>query len=153
MIPQKVREVLEQHQLKALEFEQGSTSTSVSAAEKLGVPVARIAKSMLFVGKNGRCYMVVCAGDRRISSSKLKRTLGVKTRMATAEETRQATGFEPGGVCPFGVEGIEIYIDRSLEAYETVYPAAGTDCSGVPMTYRQLLAITGERGCDVTSDG
>jgi len=153
MIPQRVRDVLEKYGLEALEFEPGSTSTSVSAAEKLGVSVARIAKSILFLGKDGRYTMVVCSGDRRISSSKLKKTLGVKARMATADETREATGFEPGGVCPFSVDGIEIYVDRSLEPFETIYPAAGTDSSGVPMTFDQLRRITGGRVCDVVSDG
>ena len=36
-----------------------------------------------------------------------------------------------------------IFIDRSLSAYETIYPAAGTDSSGVPMTFDVLVAITG----------
>jgi prolyl-tRNA editing enzyme YbaK/EbsC (Cys-tRNA(Pro) deacylase) len=71
--------------------------------------------------------------------------------MATAEETEDVTGFRPGGVCPFGIEGVEILVDRSLERWATVYPAAGTDSSGVPMTCAQLLAITGGRPCDVAA--
>ena len=97
MIPEKVRKILDEHNLRATEFEPGSTSTSLSAAQRLGVPVGRIAKSILLAGKDRRFYMVVCAGDRRMSSSKLKKLLGVKTRMATAEETKDVTGFDPGG--------------------------------------------------------
>jgi prolyl-tRNA editing enzyme YbaK/EbsC (Cys-tRNA(Pro) deacylase) len=49
-------------------------------------------------------------------------------------------------VCPFGVDGtISILIDRSLSAHDAIYPAAGTDSSGVPMTFDVLVAITG--GC------
>jgi prolyl-tRNA editing enzyme YbaK/EbsC (Cys-tRNA(Pro) deacylase) len=150
MIPQKVKRILEEHGLAATEFEPGSTSTSESAADKLGVPVGRIAKSILLAAKDGRFFLVLCAGDKRISSSKLKKLLGVKTRMASAEETRSATGFDPGGVCPFGVEEIDIYIDASLNEYETVYPAAGTDASGVEVTFQKLTEITGNRVCDVT---
>jgi len=104
MIPDKVRAVLEVHNLEAVEFEEGSTSTARDAAEKLGVSVGQIAKSLLFYGKNKLFFLVLCPGDRKISSSKLKAVLGVKSRMANAEETFQATGFHPGGVCPFGVE-------------------------------------------------
>jgi prolyl-tRNA editing enzyme YbaK/EbsC (Cys-tRNA(Pro) deacylase) len=53
-------------------------------------------------------------------------------------------GFGPGVVCPFGIDGaISLFIDRILSAYETIYPAEGTDSSGVPMTFDVVVAITG----------
>lgn len=152
MIPEKVRAVLEAHRLQALEFEPGSTPTAETAARRIGVRVGQIAKSILVHGKDGRDRLIVLAGDRRLASPRVKQLLGVKARMATAEETLAATGFPPGGVCPFGVEGVEIFVDESLRAYDTIYPAAGTDASGVPMTFTQLLTVTGGRRCDV-SDG
>ncbi len=144
MIPERVRTVLAANGLAAKEFAPGSTATSVLAAQQLGVQVGQIAKSLLFVGKNGRFFMVVSPGDRRISSSKLKAVTGVKSRMASGEEALAATGFGPGAVCPFGIDGtISVFIDRSLSEYETIYPAAGTDSSGVPMTFDVLVAVTG----------
>jgi len=143
MIPDKVRKVLDEHGLKPAEFEAGSTATSVLAAQQLGVTVGQIAKSLLFTGKDGKNFMVVCPGDKRLSSGKLKAATGVKSRMASAEEALAATGFGPGGVCPFGIDGaVPIFIDRSLSSYATIYPAAGTDSSGVPMTFDQLVTIT-----------
>jgi len=144
MIPENVRKVLDAHGLAAAEFEAGSTATSVLAAQKLGVTVGQIAKSLLFIGKDGRYFMVLCPGDRKLSSGKLKAAVGVKSRMANAEEALAATGFGPGGVCPFGIpDGIAVYIDRSLSRFATIFPAAGTDSSGVPMTFEQLVSITG----------
>ncbi len=144
MIPDKVRAVLDAHGLTVAEFAEGSTATSVLAAQQLGVTVGQIAKSLLFTGKNGRHFMVVAPGDKRLSSAKLKAATGVKSRMATAEETLAATGFGPGGVCPFGIDSsIPILIEKSLSGYTTIYPAAGTNSSGVPMTFDQLVAITG----------
>jgi prolyl-tRNA editing enzyme YbaK/EbsC (Cys-tRNA(Pro) deacylase) len=154
MIPQKVRDVLERRGLAAIEFEAGSTATSVLAAGKLGVTVGQIAKSLLFLGKDGRYFLVVCPGDRRVASSKLKAASGAKSRMARADEALAATGFGPGGVCPFGLDsGIQIFIDSSLAQYATVYPAAGTDSSGVPMTFDQLVSVTGGTVGDFMSDG
>ncbi len=152
MIPPQVRRVLERHGLSAIEFEAGSTPTAVLAAEKLGVAVGSIAKSLLLVGKDGSTVMVVCPGDRRLSNPALKRLLGTKTRLATAGETLKVTGFRPGGVCPFGVEGIPIYLDRHLADHPVIYPAAGTDSSGVPTTFEQLREITGAAVCDCTSE-
>jgi prolyl-tRNA editing enzyme YbaK/EbsC (Cys-tRNA(Pro) deacylase) len=150
MIPEKVNTVLKCHGLQAIEFDPGSTPTAVLAAQKLGVRVGNIAKSLLFVSKDGRFFMVVCPGDRKVANAKLKAAIGAKTRMANAEETRAATGFLPGGVCPFGVEGIQILLDTSLRDFDTIYPAAGTDSSGVPMSFEQLRLITGGRVCDCT---
>jgi len=148
MLPEKVRRVLDAHGLKAIEFEEGSTPTSVLAAQKLGVAVGNIAKSLLFLGKDGAYRLLVCPGDRKVSNSKLKAALGVKARMATAEETLAVTGFKPGGVCPFGVEGIEILLDASLADYGTLYPAAGTDSAGGPLDFPTLQRITGGRLVD-----
>jgi prolyl-tRNA editing enzyme YbaK/EbsC (Cys-tRNA(Pro) deacylase) len=147
MIPDRVQQVLSAHSLSAIEFAPGSTATSELAAGALGVAVGQIAKSLLFLGKDGGFTMLLCPGDHKVSSAKLKAALGVKTRMARPDETITATGFEPGGVCPFGVTGIRILIDEALAQYDTIYPAAGTSASGVPMTFAQLVDITqGEVG-------
>lgn len=150
MIPEKVQRALQLHGLEALEFEEGSTPTSELAALKLGVETGQIAKSILMKGKDEVFRMILCAGDRKISTSQLKKLIGVKARMATAEEVFETTGFRPGGVSPFGVTGIDIYIDESLAEYRTVYPSAGNNASGVPTTFDRLLEITGNRRCSVT---
>ena len=152
MIPDKVRKVLDAHQLTALEFEPGSTPTSSAAARMIGVAVGQIAKSMLLKAKTGRYYLVLCPGDKRICSKKARQEIGSKVRMAHGEETEQVTGFKPGGVCPFGLEGLDILIDRGLSQFETIYPAAGNDASGVPVSFAQLQAITGAKVVDLMLD-
>ncbi len=144
MIPDKVMDVLRRHGLAPLEFEPGSTPTAETAAARVGVAVGQIAKSILLIGKDGRHRMAVLPGDKRLSSSAIKRITGVKHSMPDAEETFRVTGFRPGGVCPFGVDGgVVILIDRGLAEYPTIYPAAGTDASAVPMTFDKLLEVTG----------
>jgi Cys-tRNA(Pro) deacylase len=139
--------------LTALEFEAGATATAASAAERIGSSRGQIAKTLLFLGRDGRLFMVVAPGDRRVSAAKLKAATGTKSRMARADEALAATGFSPGGVCPFGVDpAIPILIDRGLKQYDTIYPAAGTDSSGVPMTFAQLVAITRARVEDLLED-
>ena len=151
MIPEKVKTVLDQYGLEALEFEAGSTPTSKLAAAKIGCEVGQIAKSMLFKGKDGRFRLIVCAGDKRVDNRKLKAALGVKARFATAEETEAETGFRPGGVCPFGIDRLPILIDKSLSRFEVIYPAAGNDASGVPVSFGALRELVNARICDVMS--
>lgn len=151
-IPEKVQAFLESHGLCALEFEPGSTPTAETAAKRIGVPVGQIAKSILFKGKDDIYRLVVAAGDKKINSGALKRATGAKHRMASAEETKKATGFLPGGVCPFGLEDtpVAILLDASLDEYDTVYPAAGTDATGVPLSPDYLQQITGGVKVEVT---
>ena len=151
MIPKNVKLVLDQHGLEALEFEAGSTPTSELAAAKIGCEVGQIAKSMLLKGKDGQFRLIVCAGDKRVDNKKLKAALGVKARFATAEETEVETGFTPGGVCPFAIDRLPILIDESLSRFEIIYPAAGNDASGVPVSFATLKELVGAEICDVMS--
>ena len=122
------------------------------AARRIGVETARIAKSLLFKDKSGGYRLVVCPGDKRLSSSALKRLIGSKVSMTDADETERVTGYRPGGVCPFALEGVEILIDRELETYPKIYPAAGTDATGVPLSFALLAKLTGGRIVDLSAD-
>ena len=150
MIPEKVHNILKKHELQVLEFEPGSTPTSELAAQRLNVAVGQIAKSIVFIGKDGRKFLVVCPGDRKISSSKFKACTGTKGKLASGDETFEITGFYPGGVCPFGLDNPEILIDEHLLIYNIFYPAAGTDSSAVPINFDKLLEVTKGRVCDLT---
>jgi prolyl-tRNA editing enzyme YbaK/EbsC (Cys-tRNA(Pro) deacylase) len=46
-------------------------------------------------------------------------------------------------------EGLPILIDKSLRRYPTVFPAAGDDHSGVPITVDTLLDLTRGKEVDV----
>ena len=149
MIPGHVQSILDANHLNALTFEPGSTPTSELAAAKIGCEVGQIAKSMLFKGKDSVFRLFLCPGDRRVDNKKLKNLLGFKARMATADETFEITGYRPGGVCPFGVTSVDIFIDQRLSVHSMIYPAAGTDASSVPMTFAQLKQIVNASECDV----
>jgi prolyl-tRNA editing enzyme YbaK/EbsC (Cys-tRNA(Pro) deacylase) len=149
MIPQHVHDILTSHGFTALEFEPGSTPTSEMAAKRIGVQVSQIAKSILLTGKDGEFRMALLPGDKRLASGKFKQLTGVKHRMATPEEILEQTRFRIGGVCPFGVNGVQIFIDQGLGSFDMIYPAAGTDASGVPMHLNDLVRITNGQVCDI----
>lgn len=136
--------------LKVIEFQQ-DTSTSALAAAALGTEVGQIAKSMLFKAKSGEYFLVVSAGDVRMDTKALRDLIGSKVKMANAEEVMAITGFPVGGVCPFDLKvEVPIYLDESLKKYNVVYAAAGTPNSALPITYEELMGITGGRPCDVS---
>lgn len=139
---ERVKKALEPYpDLEILLFDQ-STHTSELAAQTLGVKVAQIAKTLMFLA-DGRPVLVVACGDRKINTKKLGKELDAKkVRFADAETVEQLTGFSPGGVCPFGLDSsIEICLDRSLYDYAVVYAAAGTANSALPVEPERLRQI------------
>lgn len=136
--------------LQVIEFQQ-DTSTSALAAAALDTEVGQIAKSMLFKAKTGQYFLVVSAGDVRMDTKALRDLIGSKVWMANAEEVVEITGFPVGGVCPFDLKvEVPVYLDESLKRYDVVYTAAGTPNSALPITYEELMEITGGRPCNVS---
>ncbi len=101
---EKVRKALEPYpDLKIMLFDE-STHTSELAAKAVGVEVAQIAKTLMFLA-DGNPVLVVACGDRKINTKKLGKELGAKkVRFADADSVLELTGFSPGGVCPFGLD-------------------------------------------------
>lgn len=94
--------------------------------------------------------MVVAAGDVRLDGKLVKQLAGSRVRMANAEEVMEATGYPPGGVCPFALPRVfPVYADASLQRFDVVYAAAGSPHSAVPVTFEELIALTGAIPCNV----
>lgn len=120
-----------------------SSATVALAAEAIGCEPAHIAKSLTF-HVNGEPVMVVAAGDVKVDNAKFKAFFGVKAKMLSPDEVEAQIGHAVGGVCPFGVkEGVKIYLDKSLDRFTTVYPAAGSSNSCVKLTVDELFTYSG----------
>ena len=120
-----------------------SARTALEAASSLNCEVGAIVKSLLFKAES---IFVLClvAGDKRASLKKIKKTLNMKdVSMASAEEVKDVTGFTIGGVSPIGhLNKIDIYIDKSLERFSTLYAAAGHPNCVFKIDFRNLQKIT-----------
>ena len=115
-----------------------SSATVELAAQAVGCQPARIAKSLTFL-VDGQCIMIVVAGDKKIDNSKYKGKFHTKAKMLTAEEVENMVGHAVGGVCPFGIkEGVKVYLDTSLQRFETVFPACGSSNSAIELTIPEL---------------
>ncbi len=126
-----------------------STATVALAAEAHGVEPGRIAKTLAFRVGAGQTILLVARGDARIDNRKFKDALG-KGKMLPADEVVALTGHPVGGVCPFGLASdLPIYLDRSLQAFDEVLPAAGAVHSAVRISPEQLAEITGGQWVDV----
>ena len=126
-----------------------STATVALAAEAHGVEPGRIAKTLSFRLNAGQVIILVAAGDARIDNRKFKEAFG-KGKMLHLDEVVELTGHPVGGVCPFGLASpLPIYLDRSLQNFDEVLPAAGAIHSAVRISPTQLAAVTEGRWVDV----
>jgi prolyl-tRNA editing enzyme YbaK/EbsC (Cys-tRNA(Pro) deacylase) len=150
MASARVREWLDRNApgLRVIEVEE-STATVAEAAAALGVEPARIAKS-LTVRAGELTFLLVTSGDARLDNRKCKSELGARPRMLGPEETLALTGHPVGGVCPFALEtSLPVFLDRSLERFDIVYPAGGTLTSSVEVAPARLFELVGERWVDL----
>ncbi|HLR02872.1 MAG TPA: YbaK/EbsC family protein [Virgibacillus sp.] len=117
-----------------------SSATVAEAAETIGTEPSHIAKSLSFMGSDGKGLLVVTAGDRKIDNKKYKQMFGMKARMLSPEEVEEQTGHKIGGVCPFGLTNpLPVYLDVSLKRFDDVYPACGSGNSAIQLTTDELF--------------
>jgi prolyl-tRNA editing enzyme YbaK/EbsC (Cys-tRNA(Pro) deacylase) len=128
---------------------EGTTATVATAAESLSVEPGRIAKT-LAVRAGEQTFLVVARGDARLDNRKCKDELGARPRMLGPEETLELTGHPVGGVCPFGLKApLPVYLDVSLKAFDTVYPAGGSLNTSVEVGVGRLFELVGDRWVDL----
>lgn len=122
---------------KIMDFDT-SSATVEEAAKALGCSPGEIAKTLSFLVE-GKPVLIVVAGDVKIDNSKYKAFFHQKAKMIPMDDVEKMIGHKVGGVCPFGVlEGVEVYLDRSLQKYDVIYPACGNSHSAVRLTIREL---------------
>lgn len=130
---------------RVLEFPVSSATVELAAAALQCQP-ARIAKTLSFL-VDDRVVLIVAAGDGKIDNAKYKAFFHKKAKMLSPQEALEKTGHPVGGICPFAVpEDVEVYLDRSLQRFDTVYPACGSPNSAIELTLPELEKYSCSRG-------
>ncbi len=121
---------------------QENTATVALAAQAHGVEPGRIAKTLAFRLADGKVFLLVARGDARIDNAKFKAAFG-KGKMLALDDVEALTGHPVGGVCPFGLATpLPVYLDRSLQAFDEVLPAAGSVNSALRISPLQMAELT-----------
>jgi len=116
-------------------------------AEYCGCREAEILKSAVMQDQDGKMWVYVLPGDKKIKANALRRHLGVKSlSFAKKEAAEAACGCEIGCIPPFGHQtALPIIIDEDVFAHERGYLSPGRhDCS-IRIPNRFLRALPGAR--------
>ncbi|MBQ7288776.1 MAG: YbaK/EbsC family protein [Clostridia bacterium] len=123
-----------------------SSATVELAAAALGCEGKRIAKTISLYKDEG-AVLIVAAGDAKIDNHKFKSVFGFKPRMLCFDDVEPRIGHAVGGVCPFAVnQGVEVYLDTSLQRFSTVFPACGSSNSAIELTLPELESYSQSKG-------
>jgi prolyl-tRNA editing enzyme YbaK/EbsC (Cys-tRNA(Pro) deacylase) len=132
--------------------------TASDAARTLGVRVGAITNSLIFQVRSQGHILVLCPGDRRVDVRKLARVLDCsksKLKSASPGSVVAFTGFEAGGVAPFGhtVPPLRTFIDDRVFLNDRVWCGAGVKPAMFACSPEELCVGTGgERVSLATSE-
>jgi prolyl-tRNA synthetase len=129
------------------EIETPGVTTIDGLAGFLGVDARTTSKAMPVVADDGKVWLALVRGDRRLHELKLSKVLKQGTRAATPEEIEAAFGAKPGSIGPVGIrEGAigGIVADETLRegAWVTGANRTGWHLTGVesPRDYQAVFA-------------
>jgi prolyl-tRNA editing enzyme YbaK/EbsC (Cys-tRNA(Pro) deacylase) len=128
-----------------------STRTAQEAAERVGVTLGQIVKSLIFRGKvSGKPILVLTSGANRVDEKCIKEYAGEKIERANADFVREVSGYAIGGVPPFAhAQPMETYLDEDLLQYDVIWAAAGTPNAVFELTPEDLRRLTGGKAVQV----
>jgi prolyl-tRNA editing enzyme YbaK/EbsC (Cys-tRNA(Pro) deacylase) len=141
-----------------------AVTTARAAAERLGCQVGAIANSLVFetalagsVGMSeldktagGAPLLIMASGAHRVDMTKVGELLGCQLRRASPAFVREHTHQPIGGVAPVGhPKPIRTIVDRALAEFDELWAAGGIPQAVFPLTYDELLGLTGGVETDV----
>lgn len=121
-----------------------SESYGVEVAEKLGIPAARVFKTLV-VSLDGATLVVGVVPVSSMLSMKLmaKAAGAKKAEMAAKADVERSTGYVLGGVSPLGQKKrLKTFIDSSAEDFSTIFVSAGRRGLEIELSPQDLRILT-----------
>lgn len=128
------------------------SSSVAEAAQKRGIAIAALLKTLVVRRGDGDYIFVLVPGDRGIDWAKLRAHLGVRRlSLPDAAEAQQVTGYERGTITPFGAATAwPVIADSAIEEDSLVSIGGGAHGVSVKLAARALLRALDASVGDVT---
>jgi Cys-tRNA(Pro)/Cys-tRNA(Cys) deacylase len=132
--------------------------SAIAVAEKIGIPPEQVFKTLLCATHEREHLFAIVPGNAELDFKKLAQAAGTrKVEMASIKDVLPLTGYVRGGVTVFGAKKpFPIYVDETLELFDTISVSAGTRGTQLILTPADYLkaaeSLSETKVADVTKD-
>jgi Cys-tRNA(Pro)/Cys-tRNA(Cys) deacylase len=132
----------------------GTGAYGAEAAKALGVPAARVLKTLL-ASADGRLTVAVVPVDGSLDLKALAAAVGAKKAvLADPAEAERTTGYVRGGISPVGQRRrLPTVLDDSALDHETVYVSGGRRGLDLELAPPDLVHVTDARVAPIRRPG
>ena len=132
------------HRIHEYVHDPASESYGLEAAEKLGMPSARVFKTLVVRLDDRSLAVGIVPVSATLGMKRIARAAGAKkAAMAARPDVERATGYVLGGVSPLGQKKrLRTYIDVSAEGFATIFVSAGRRGLEIELSPEDLKALT-----------
>lgn len=115
------------HKIHEYIHDSSAVSYGSEAAEKLGVPEARVFKTLVVILDNKELAVGVIPVSSMLSMKLMAKAAGAKkATMAAKSDVERSTGYILGGVSPLGQKKrLKTFLDSSAKDQPAIYVSAG----------------------------
>ncbi|ABE73930.1 Cys-tRNA(Pro) deacylase [Psychrobacter cryohalolentis] len=137
-----------------------AASFGLEAAEKLGVDVTQVFKTLVVLTDTDVLAVAILPVDKTLNFKKMAKALSVnkmlackKVQMADPKQVERSTGYVLGGVSPLGQKKrLPTVIDESAQTHSTIYVSGGRRGLEIELPPAQLATTLTARFASITDD-
>jgi len=128
------------------------TIHTADAAEKTGIELKRVTKSLVLLDKDKNVILAIIPGNEKLSFSKLKNIVqSKKVRMVAFEDAKEYSGYLPGATpMIFHKLKMKVVIDKRLTQYESIYGGGGTRLKLLELKTKDVIKLNNAIVEDIT---
>jgi Cys-tRNA(Pro)/Cys-tRNA(Cys) deacylase len=131
----------------------GHVTSAEEAAEKRGIAIGALAKTLVIRVSDGEYVLVLVPGDRGLDYPKLRAHLATRRlTMPSPEEAKAATGYARGTITPLGAGGWPVILDTSFTAFDEISLGAGTGEWAIHLSPADLVSATSATIADIADE-
>ena len=130
-----------------------AASYGLEAAESLGVPPARVFKTLV-ASVDGKLVVGLVPVERSLDLKALAAAVGGKRgAMANVKEAERATGYVTGGISPLGQRrALPMVVDTSALEWERIFVSAGRRGMQIEVEPNDMVGLLRAKVAEIASD-